>query len=130
MPTSSAICLWFLFFSASLASNIALFMIIFITTKWKMMSRRFLKNSQQRGKIAGRIQEIVEETYGRNYGSEAKFEREMNMAAGTYGHTKEGKFTIEFLIEFCEKHRISLDWLMRKVGNRDLPPSEAEKPTK
>ncbi len=123
---SEAICLWFIFFSASLLSNTFVSMLKYITTNWKIMSRRFSKNDNQRMKIAKRIQEIVDDTYD----EEVDFFKEMNIAAGTYGHIKkEGKFTIEFIIEFADKHHKSLNWLLRKVGRKDLTPKESKEPT-
>jgi hypothetical protein len=90
------------------------------------MSRRFSKKDEQRKKIVQRVQEIIDDTYN----TEAEFLKEMKMAPGTFGNLKDKHtLTIEFLIEFAEKHKKSLDWIIRKIGQKDLSPSEAAKPT-
>lgn len=89
------------------------------------MSRRFKKNDPQRLKIANRIKEIVNERYR----EESDFLREFNIAPGTYGWIKKGKITIEFLLEFSEIFGVNLNWLLRGVGTKLLPPKEAKEPT-
>jgi hypothetical protein len=90
------------------------------------MSRTFLKDEDQRSKIASRIQEVVNETYA----SGADFCRKFKISESTYSRMKnDGDFTIEFLIRFAAEHHKSLDWLLRKVGQKDLTPKESKEPT-
>jgi hypothetical protein len=90
------------------------------------MSRTFLKDEIQRKKISDRIQEVIDETYD----SQAEFCRQFRMAASTYTRVKQdGDLTIEFLIKFADKHHKSLDWLLRKVGRKELTPEESKEPT-
>ena len=120
MPISSAISLWFLFLSASFVSNTTLFMVIFITTKWNAMSRKFSLGSDQRKEI---IKRLIKKGLTK-YGNEAEMCRDYDLAPGTFMHWKqEGKISLSFILEFCADYGISLDWILRGIEPEDLPKS-------
>ncbi len=59
MPISSAICFWFLFFSASLSSNIVLFMAKYIYTICNYLSSKKFMTEEERRDIGVRIKNLL-----------------------------------------------------------------------
>ena len=101
---------------------------------WK--SLQFNHNTQSRFKLVDKHEKVKCSECHKptddlvEYKNETRFLEDFKMSPGTYGNLKEkGTMTIEFLIEFAEAHRKSLDWLMRNIGQEDLPPDESKEPT-
>ena len=109
---SSHICLWFLLFSASLASSICLFMVCIYIKKWYMMSReKFKLTKEQRDGITERIRII---TKSHRYKSLRQFALKWDLPENTFHNwAKKGNINLAFLIEFSEKFNIDLSWLIK-----------------
>ncbi len=124
MSISDAICFWFLFFSASLASNIVKSMARIITTKWNLMSRKkyplikYQLTKDQRKRIADRIRSAVK----RRYKIDARFLEDYGLAPGTFGHWKtDGKLNVAFLMKFSKEFDVDLTWLLRGIDPEEFP---------